>query len=135
MNHQVKEKALYLVFMYRFQGVWKPQNCMQKLKCTSTFLRKGTWAFPRVPQKLNLPIVSRALHKEKGDPGFYSIPSSATNCYVSLEVILYLWVSVSQFVNEENETNQNLQILSLQSREIFWDSECHPTQHMGYFFN
>lgn len=41
MSQQVRERVLYLVLMYGFQAIRNPQNCMQNVKCTCTFLGKG----------------------------------------------------------------------------------------------
>lgn len=47
MSQQVRERALYLVLMYGFQAIRNPQNCLQNVKCTCTFLGKGTQLSPK----------------------------------------------------------------------------------------
>lgn len=89
MNQQVLERESSLPGVHVWiAGSLKSPKLDAKCEMYMHFPRKRDLAFLSVPQKFNLPIVKRILHKEKGDPG--SIPGSSTNCYVSLDESLYI---------------------------------------------
>lgn len=84
---------------------------MQNLECACTFLGNGGLVFPRAPKKFNFPSVKTIVHKKRR-PRFQFYFCYQLLCEAG-KIILYLWVSVSQFVNKENGPNQNLQIGSV----------------------